>query len=70
MLITYRKVVLQHLEFEDSSVISGENIRAHLLFCNECPQVYDQVNKRIWWMPRQLEAMKDVEVCDKLGRAD
>ena len=37
---------------------------------SECAQVYDQVNKRIWWMPRQLEAMKDVEVCDKLGGAD
>ena len=33
-------------------------------------QVYDQANKRIWWMPRQLEAMKDVVVCDKLGGAD
>ncbi len=33
-------------------------------------QVYDQANKRVWWMPRQLEAMKDVVVCDKLGGAD
>ena len=32
--------------------------------------LYDQANKRIWWMPRQLEAMKDVVVCEKLGRAD
>ena len=31
--------------------------------------LYDQANKRIWWMPRQLEAMKDVVVCDKLGGA-
>ena len=37
---------------------------------DEFAQVYDQVNKRIWWMPRQLEAMKDVVVCEKLGRAD
>ena len=28
--------------------------------------LYDQANKRIWWMPRQLEAMKDVVACDKL----
>jgi hypothetical protein len=33
-------------------------------------KLYDQVNKRIWWMPRQLEAMKDVVVCDKLGGGD
>ena len=33
-------------------------------------KLYGQANKRIWWMPRQLEAMKDVVVCDKLGRAD
>ncbi len=33
-------------------------------------KLYDQVNKRIWWMPRQLEAMKDVVVCEKLGGAD
>ncbi len=37
---------------------------------SECVQVYDQANKRTWWMPRQLEAMKDVVVCDKLGGAD
>ena len=33
-------------------------------------KLYDQVNKRIWWMPRQLEAMKDVVVCEKLGGGD
>ena len=33
-------------------------------------KLYDQVNKRIWWMPRQLEAMKDVVICDKLGGTD
>ncbi len=27
--------------------------------------VYGQVTKRIRWMPRQLEAMKDVVTCDK-----
>ena len=32
--------------------------------------LYDQANKRIWWMPRQLEAMKDVVVCDKPGEGD
>ena len=29
-------------------------------------RLYGQANKRIWWMPRQLEAMKDVVACDKL----
>ena len=31
--------------------------------------LYDQANKRIRWMPRQLEAMKDVVACEKLGGA-
>ena len=69
-MATHCEVMSQRSEFEDSSVISGENIREHCFCFSECTQVYDQVNKRIWWMPRQLEAMKDVEVCDKLGRAD
>ena len=29
--------------------------------------LYGQVNKRTRWMPRQLEAMKDVVICEKLG---
>ena len=33
-------------------------------------KLYGQANKRIWWMPRQLEAMKDVVVCDKPGGGD
>ena len=32
--------------------------------------LYGQATKRIRWMPWQLEAMKDVEVCEKLGGAD
>ena len=28
--------------------------------------LYGQVNKRIWWMPWQSEAMKDVVDCEKL----
>ena len=27
--------------------------------------LYGQAEKRIWWMPWQLEAMKDVVACDK-----
>ena len=32
--------------------------------------LYGQVNKCMRWMPRQLEAMKDVAVCDKPRGAD
>ena len=28
-------------------------------------RLYGQANKRIWWMPWQLKAMKDVVACDK-----
>ncbi len=28
-----------------------------------------QATKGAWWMPRRLEAMKDVAACDKLGEA-
>ena len=31
-----------------------------------CFGLYGQVTKRIRWMPRQQEAMKDVAVCEKL----
>ena len=29
--------------------------------------LYGQVTKCIRWMPRRQKAMKDVEICDKLG---
>ena len=31
--------------------------------------LYGQASKRIRWMPRQLEAMKDVGACDKVRGA-
>ena len=49
-----------------SSRFQGNN----KLFHESKFKLYDQANKRIRWMPRQLEAMKDVVVCDKLGGAD
>jgi len=33
-------------------------------------RLYGQVNKRMRWMPRRQEAMKDVVVCDKPRGAD
>jgi len=32
--------------------------------------LYGQVNKCMWWMPWQSEAMKDVAVCEKLRGVD
>jgi len=32
--------------------------------------LYGQANKRIRWMPRRQQAMKDVAVCDKPRGAD
>ena len=32
-------------------------------------ELYGQATKRIRWMPRQLEAMKDVGACDKVRGA-
>ena len=29
-------------------------------------RLYDQANKRTWWMPWQSEAKKDVAACEKL----
>ena len=31
-----------------------------------CLRLYGQANKRIRWMPRRQEAMKDVVACEKL----
>ena len=28
-------------------------------------RLYGQANKRMWWMPRRQEAMKDVVACEK-----
>ena len=33
-------------------------------------RLYGQAIKRIWWMPRRQEAMKDVVVCEKPRGAD
>ena len=30
----------------------------------ECLRLYGQANKRMWWMPRRQEAMKDVVACE------
>ena len=31
----------------------------------KCLRLYGQANKRMWWMPRRQEAMKDVVACEK-----
>ena len=35
----------------------------------DCLRLYGQVNKRIRWMPRRQEAMKDVIACEMLRGA-
>ena len=54
-------------------VLNGERLSREihdLGYSEECLRLYDQVNKRIWWMPWRQQAMKDVVVCDKPRRAD
>ena len=45
--------------------ISGESLTTMSLANVSFVGLYGQVNKRIWWMPWQLKAMKDVVACDK-----
>ena len=45
--------------------ISGESLTTISLTNVSFVGLYGQVNKRIWWMPWQLKAMKDVVACDK-----
>ena len=45
--------------------ISGESLMTMSLANVSFVGLYGQVNKRIWWMPWQLKAMKDVVACDK-----
>ena len=33
------------------------------------PQLWSQATKCMWWMPRRLQAMKDVAACEKLRGA-
>ena len=49
-------------------VISAESVGLAATCQNQAaPQIglYGQAFKCIWWMPRQLKAMKDVVACDK-----
>ena len=40
-----------------------------MLIVKQSLVLYGQATKRTRWMPRQLEAMKDVGACDKLRGA-
>jgi hypothetical protein len=53
--------VHDRLSEESDAVIEQKNKSA-----KDCLRLYGQVIKRIWWMPRRQEAMKDVVVCEKL----
>ncbi len=46
-------------------ILPSPGLRTCFASVRECVRVYGQANKRTWWMPRQLEAMKDVVACDK-----
>ena len=46
--------------------LTSSNVR----FIMQSLVLYGQATKRIRWMPWQLEAMKDVAICDKLGEVD
>ena len=49
---------------EDRNTVIGEKDELEHL------GLYGQAIKRIWWMPRRQEAMKDVVVCEKPRGAD
>ena len=49
---------------EDRNTVIGEKDELEHL------RLYGQAIKRIWWMPRRQEAMKDVVVCEKPRGAD
>ena len=46
-----------------------ENAIEELYSIIQLLELYGQATKRIRWMPRQLEAMKDVGACDKVRGA-
>jgi hypothetical protein len=50
---------------EERNAVIAEKIKS-----KDCLGLYGQVNKRIRWMPRRQEAMKDVIICDKPRGAD
>ena len=41
------------------------NVKGFNTCYGERLRLYGQANKRIWWMPWQQEAMKDVVACEK-----
>ena len=50
-----------------SGCVVGEVIE--IVSRNQLLELYGQATKRTRWMPRQLEAMKDVGACDKVRGA-
>ena len=40
------------------------------MILDESLRLYGQAFKRVWWMPWQSEAMKDVVICEKVRGVD
>ena len=49
----------------DQAMGVAHQVKAWRTIVHKC----GQATKGAWWMPRRLEAMKDVAACDKLGGA-
>ena len=59
------RIILKLLRYTQAN---GKAINLDYFFCEferDSFGLYDQVNKRIRWMPWQSEAMKDVIACEK-----
>ena len=54
--------MLQHVDASRYFLANDRSIRR---IRRGCVGLYGQADKRIWWMPWQLEAMKDVVACEK-----
>jgi len=62
------EVFSAHVAFEENRFTrERELLRCYLVVCvtPECLGLYGQASKRVWWMPRRQEAMKDVVACEK-----
>ena len=62
--------MIQHEQSNSHTLCGVARVSVLLVRVLLCLGLYGQVTKRIRWMPWQLEAMKDVVVCDKPRGAD
>ena len=65
-MVVYKRIVYQIIQ---ALVCTKEKVVTKRMILDESLRLYGQAFKRAWWMPWQLEAMKDVVGHERLRGA-